>query len=126
MVALSMDETLSTAGHLVVGIARDEVTAIRMAAASRPDLALVDLKLARNASGAAVARELRDRYGIPCVFVSSTPRDCQKVGLQIGVLGCLSKPFAPDELIEAVDVASAILQKQNPDRVPSNGSCIFL
>jgi DNA-binding response OmpR family regulator len=126
MVALSMDETLSEAGHLIVGLAREEVGAMRIAAATRPDLALVDLKLARRASGAVVARHLRERHGIPCVFVSGSPGDCQKIGIQIGVLGCLAKPFAPDELVEAVDVASTILQKQNPERVPPNMQLYFL
>lgn len=126
MVALSMDESLSEAGHVVVGLAREEVGAMRVAAATRPDLALVDLKLARHASGAVVARHLRERHGIPCVFVSGNPGDCQKVGMQIGVLGCLAKPFTPDELADAVDVASTILQKQNPERVPPNMQLYYL
>lgn len=126
MVALTMDEMLREAGHLVVGLARDEVGAMQVAAAARPDLALVDLKLARRASGAVVARHLRERHGIPCVFVSGSPGDCQRIGIQIGALGCLAKPFSPEELIDAVDVAATILQKQYPERVPPNMQLYFL
>jgi DNA-binding response OmpR family regulator len=126
MVALSMDETLSEAGHVIVGLAREEVGAMRVAAATRPDLALIDLKLARRASGALVAQHLRERHDIPCVFVSGNPGDCQKVGVHIGVLACLAKPFTPEELVDAVDVASMLLQKQNPERVPANMQLYYL
>lgn len=120
MLALSMEETLSELGHLIVGLARDPAAAFRIAAASKPDLALVDLQLARGASGAEVARHLRQRYSIPAVFVSGNPGDCKKVGFHIGALGCLAKPFTPDELADAVDAAFMVLQKQHPERLPPN------
>ena len=47
MLALSMDEWLTEVGHIVVGLARDPATAFRIAQQARPDLALVDLQLAR-------------------------------------------------------------------------------
>jgi DNA-binding response OmpR family regulator len=120
MVALSMDEALSDVGHIVVGLARDPAAAFRIVKESRPDLALVDLRLARDTSGAEVARHLRDRYGVPAVFVSGNPGDCKKVGFHIGALGCLAKPFTPDELVEAVGVAYRMTQQQSPERVPVN------
>ena len=120
MLALSMDEWLTEVGHIVVGLARDPATAFRIAQLARPDLALVDLKLARDTSGAEVARHLRKRYGVPAVFVSGSPGDCKKIGFNIGALGCLAKPFAPDELVEAIDVAYRILQHESPERMPSN------
>jgi DNA-binding response OmpR family regulator len=120
MLALSMDEALSEAGHIVVGLARDPTAAFWIAKNSGPDLALVDLTLARETSGAEVARHLRKRFGVPAIFVSGSPGDCKKVGFKIGVLGCLAKPFTPDELVRAVDVAFTITQRQNPERVPPN------
>lgn len=120
LVALSMDDTLSEAGHFVTGLARDELVAMGLAGTTRPDLALVDMTLARGGSGAAVVRHLRKRYGVPSIFVSGNPGSCHQVGFQIGALGCLSKPFSPDELVEAVEAAATILRKGSPQQVPPN------
>lgn len=120
MLALSMDDALTAVGHIVVGLARDPATAFRIARDSRPDLALVDLTLARQTSGADVARHLLKRHGVPAIFVSGSPGDCKKVGFRIGALGCLAKPFMADDLVKAVDVAFRIIQQQQPERVPPN------
>ena len=125
LVALSMGDTLSEAGHIVVGCAREEGMAMQLADSARPQLALVDLKLARGESGAVVAWRLRQKFGIATVFVSGSPRDCATVGFQSGALGCLRKPFKPDELIDAVDTAAAIIRRQDPTRIPSNMELYF-
>lgn len=119
IIAFSMDDALSSAGHTVVGIARDEDTAAFLAAAYHPDLALVDLRLARGSSGATAAQLLRERHGIPSIFVSGNPLDCRKVSSHVGVLGCLSKPFNDEELKEAVTVAETILAGQSPAHLPN-------
>jgi two-component system, response regulator PdtaR len=120
ILALSMDEALSDSGHEVVGLARDIAGATKIAAAEKPQLALIDLKLARGASGALLAQYLRERFGIPAIFVSGNPADCKAAGIHGGVLGCLAKPFFPDQLVDAVEVASTMLRRQHPTRVPPN------
>lgn len=120
IIAFSMDDALSKAGYSVVGIARDSETAVRLADQLRPDLALVDLNLARGTSGATVARRLRELYAIPSIFVSGNPLDCRKVSGSLGAFGCLSKPFKDDDLIGAVEVARAVLGGQSPVTVPEN------
>lgn len=120
IIAFSMDDILSSAGHSVVGIARDSDTAVQLAGKLRPDLALVDLNLARGTSGATVARLLRELYGIPSIFVSGNPLDCRKARGYLDVFGCLSKPFKDDDLIGAVDVARAVIGGQPPTMMPEN------
>jgi two-component system, response regulator PdtaR len=46
IVAEAMSQFLENAGHEVVGIARDEVSAICETVAERPDLVLMDIRLA--------------------------------------------------------------------------------
>ncbi len=118
IVAFSIDDALTANGQTVVGIARDEPTAMLLAEQYRPDLALVDFSLARGSSGASVVQNLRERYGIPAIFVSGSPIDCRRVSSQIGVLGCLSKPFQDDELIESIAVAESLLGGTPPMRLP--------
>lgn len=118
IVAFSIDDALTAGGQTVVGIARDEPTAMLLAEQYRPDLALVDLSLAHGSSGASVAQNLRERYGIPAIFVSGFPVDCRKISSRIGALGCLRKPFDDDELIESIAVAEAVLGGEPPQRLP--------
>ena len=116
IIALEIDAILTDTGHSVVGIARDVATALAIAAAQRPDLALVDLNLANTASGAIAARHLLEMYGVPVIFVSGNPTDCRRVGLQAGALGCLSKPFNDAELVQAIATARALIAGQPLDR----------
>lgn len=118
IIAFTMDDALTAAGHVVVGIARDEEAAEILAAECRPDLALVDLRLADGASGATAARLLRERHGIPSIFVSGNPLDCRQVSGGLGVLGCLSKPFNDDDLKEAVTAAESLMAGQSPAYLP--------
>jgi DNA-binding response OmpR family regulator len=118
IVAFSIDDALTAAGQRVIGIARDETTAISLAEQFHPELALVDLNLARGSSGASVAQNLRENYGVPTIFVSGFPTDCRKVSSHIGVLGCLSKPFEDEDLIGSIAVAEAVLGGHAPGALP--------
>lgn len=118
LIAFGMGEALHEAGHTVSGYARDEHSAVRMATIDKPDLALVDLHLARGTSGATVARLLRQRHGIPSIYVSGNPVECHTVGRMAGGFGCLAKPFNDGDLVEAVAVVEAVMKGQYPRVVP--------
>lgn len=118
VIALAIDAVLTDFGHTIVGIARDVATALALAAAERPHLALVDLTLANNTSGAVAARHLLEMYGVPAIFVSGNPKTCRTIGMQAGALGCLSKPFKDAELLQTVATAQAILAGLPPDATP--------
>lgn len=110
LLAFRMDDVLSSAGHSVVGFGWDEQSALQIAAITEPHLALVDLQLVKDTSGASVARQLDDRFGIPAIFVSGSPERCRALAQEAGVLGCLAKPFSDDELIAAVAAVENFIQ----------------
>jgi two-component system, response regulator PdtaR len=87
---------------------------IEVAAKHKPQLALVDLHLAANSSGAVVVRLLRDLYGVPSIFVSAFPDNCRQMLKISGALGCLSKPFTDDELLGALSVARRLVDGVSP------------
>lgn len=118
MFAFAIDDALATAGHEVVGFARDEHAALDLAGVKRPDLALVDLRLARDTSGANAARLMRERYGIPSIFVSSSPEECRREAKESGALGCLSKPFMDRDLVSVVAIAEQITAGRESDLRP--------
>ena len=113
LVALEMEDHLTSAGHEVVGSADTLEEAIALIEETRPDLALVDVQLAEGSSGLDVVRELTAR-GIPCVFATGNcPGERRD-----DALGCLHKPFSHIQLVGAVGAATSVLNGDKPSDLP--------
>src|SRR5262249_45692727 len=69
--ALDMERVVQTLGHEVVGPAATADKAIELAGTMRPNLVLMDIRLANNGDGVATAIEIRERFDIPSLFVSA-------------------------------------------------------
>ncbi len=118
LVALEIESFLIAAGHAVVGVAEDPVDAAELAQRTepRPDLALVDMRLANGASGLQVATDFA-ALGIAVLFVTGNCPAERGRGLAVG---CLHKPFTEGELLASVAAAEAVLRrKPMPRRLPS-------
>src|SRR4051812_17679405 len=87
--------------YRVVAIADDADNAIAAAEYHNPDLALVDLHLARGSTGFSVAVRLSD-FEVPCFFVSGKAPSFPMPDL---ALGCLMKPFTAEEVHRALGLA---------------------
>jgi CheY-like chemotaxis protein len=90
----------------VTAIASDLSTALAAAEAQLPDLALVDLQLANATSGYSVAAKLHDA-GVACLFTTGMAPPFPLPDL---ALGCLEKPFAEEDLMQALREAEDILR----------------
>lgn len=97
-------------GYRVSGFADDVASARAEVLRERPDLALVDIQLARGASGFDVAAELQ-AIGIACLFMTGNPPDRPRPELTIG---CLSKPFSDDALMRALEAGREIIEGTRP------------
>jgi two-component system, response regulator PdtaR len=104
--------------YRVVAIADDADNAIAAADHHNPDLALVDLKLARGSTGFSVAVRLSD-FEVPCLFVSGKAPDFPMPDL---ALGCLMKPFTAEEVHRALNLAEDKLRGRETvrPRIPQN------
>ncbi len=103
LIALDIVGLLEDLGHEVVAEAADAVTAWEMAADGRPDLALVDIRLARNTDGGKLARKLYDQLGVRSLFVSgSITDDFRKAMAAINPIGFLGKPLTRRTLGDAL------------------------
>jgi DNA-binding NarL/FixJ family response regulator len=104
--------------YRVVAIAEDQMGAVDAAELARPDLALVDLQLARGSTGFAVAVRLND-FDIPCLFVSGKAPAFPMPDL---ALGCLMKPFTGDDVYRALAMAEDMMRGRETVRpkVPHN------
>ena len=87
--------------YRVVATADDADSAIAAAEQHDPDIALVDLHLARGSTGFSVAVRLGD-FDVPCLFVSGKAPTFPMPDL---ALGCLMKPFTADEVHRSLNMA---------------------
>lgn len=102
---MEIESMLSMAEHDLTGQADDLATAIAAVDSKRPDLALVDIKLARCCSGLDVTAALKTR-GVPVIF--ATGNRMRDRGNDLA-LGCLHKPFAGQTKAVALAAAAALL-----------------
>ena len=92
--------------YRVIGIADDADSAIAAAEAHDPDIALLDLHLARGTTGFSVAVKLADLH-VPCLFVSGKAPSFPMPDL---ALGCLMKPFTAEEVHRSLAMAEDLLR----------------
>ena len=73
--------------------------AIAMAASTRPDLVVLDLRLP-DVPGEEVAREIRATSSVPIVMLTAKAAEEDRIrGLELGADDYLTKPFSPRELV---------------------------
>ena len=104
--------------YRVVGMAEELTGALEMAAAEQPDLALVDLRLARGSTGFSVAVRLND-MGVPCLFVTGRAPGFAMPDL---ALGLLLKPFTGNDVHRALALAEDVMRGRETlrPRLPRN------
>jgi two-component system, response regulator PdtaR len=106
LIAMECEWILRNAGHEVVGTAADEQQALSLAESARPDLVLMDIRLARSGDGIEVAKSILSRWGIRSLFVSAHgDRNTQSRARTIEPVGWLTKPYTAGMLIDAVEEA---------------------
>ncbi|MGC5021532.1 response regulator [Micromonospora sp. DT47] len=94
---------LTEAGHLVVATSGEGRQAVRVAAAARPDVVVLDLQLP-DVSGVEVIRGLRAALPEVRVLMLSASGEQQSVldAVKAGATGYLVKSAAPAEFLDAV------------------------
>lgn len=106
LIALDMVSLLEDLGHEVIAEAADALTAWELAEDDKPDVALVDIRLARNTDGGQLALKLYDQLGIRSLFVSgSITDDFRSAMAGINPIGFLGKPVTHRTLSEALSDA---------------------
>lgn len=108
VVALYLESLLTGWGYEVVATMASGEDAVGFAAASPPDLVLMDIKLRGEMDGVAAAREISATHDLPIVFLTAFSDDItvQQVG-SAGAYGFVRKPFDDRDLRIAVEIALA-------------------
>jgi DNA-binding response OmpR family regulator len=103
-IVVSLEFLLRNAGHEVT-VARDGEEALRLVAAARPDLIVLDIMLP-SVSGFEVCRGIREdpaTRGIRVLMLTARGRESEmQKGMAAGADAYMTKPFSTKELMEVV------------------------
>jgi two-component system, response regulator PdtaR len=105
--AMHLEMLVVELGHEVCAVAASARDAVVYASTHRADVALMDIRLARQSSGVDAARELHARYGLRCIFLSGNLDEATRNA----VLSCepvafVGKPILPVQLQRALQKAA--------------------
>jgi DNA-binding NarL/FixJ family response regulator len=90
----------------VVGPAATAEGAIELARKVRPNLVLMDIRLANDSDGVEAAIEIRERFDIPSLFVSAHGDPIMRNRAAAArPAGFIEKPFSPESLTLAIEAA---------------------
>lgn len=104
--AWSIQEFLEQSEHIVVASVASGSTAVQTAAEVRPDLVVMDIYLEGEIDGITAATEIRERFGIPVIYLTANTED-QTLQRAIATepFGYLVKPFNKVELYTTISIA---------------------
>ena len=101
-----LESYLTLLGYHVVGIVDNGEDALRVAATSKPDLALLDIEIHGKMDGFDVAERFAREFDIPVVFLTGRGDDTTLDRVrQSGSFGYLLKPFRLEELKATIELA---------------------
>lgn len=106
IVAKNLQDRLENMGYVVTAIASSGEEAIEKATQTQPDLILMDIKLEGDVDGIEVAQYIRDRFGIPVVYLTAyATEDILQRAKITEPFGYILKPFEIKELHATIEMA---------------------
>jgi DNA-binding NarL/FixJ family response regulator len=100
LIAMELEYRLMEAGIEVVGTAITAEEAIAIAKSEKPDLAIMDIRLAGRRDGVDAAIELYSTLGIRSIFASAhADTDTRSRAAPASPIGWLQKPYQAEELL---------------------------
>jgi two-component system, response regulator PdtaR len=107
LIRMDLRSIIEKAGYEICGEARDGEEAVELASSSRPDLAILDVKMPRL-DGIEAARRILAERPIPIVMLTAYGQDeLVSRAVEAGVFGYLVKPFRESDLVPAIQAARA-------------------
>ena len=107
MLADFAEEILVAHGYEVIGIARTVTKAILLAQDAKPDLVVLDLRLADGGLGTEVAAQL-PRFSRPGILYVTGNMSQLALTAADGD-ACLSKPYRPADLIRSLQIVTELV-----------------
>ncbi|MWB97053.1 response regulator [Agromyces seonyuensis] len=111
LIRLDIVEILRDAGFEVVGEAGDGETAVQLATELRPDLVIMDVRMPQL-DGIEAAKRLSEKHIAPVVLLTAfSQKELVERASEAGALAYVVKPFTPNDLLPAIEIALARYQQ---------------
>lgn len=105
IVALEIKYRLTKLGYSVTGTASSGKRALELTEETKPDVILMDIKLKGSMNGLEVATQIRDRFGIPSIFLTAFSDDSTIKQMEnVFNYERLQKPFEVIDLDNAIKI----------------------
>jgi response regulator NasT len=112
LIRMDIVASLEEAGLVVVGQAADGEEAVALATEHDPDLVVMDIKMPKM-DGISAAEKIA-ALKIPVVLLTAfSQRELVERAAEAGALAYVVKPFTPNDLIPAIDIALTRYQQIN-------------
>ncbi len=105
LIAMDLEEIVTSLGHSLVGVARTRDEAARIVARRKPQLVLSDIQLADGSSGIDAVNDILKDQDVPVIFITAFPERLL-TGLRPEPTFLITKPFSP-EMVKAL-IAQAL------------------
>ena len=103
LIRLDLSEMLREAGYEVIAEAADGEEAIELAEKTKPDLAILDVKMPKL-DGISAAEKIA-KICPTLMLTAFSQRDLVERARDAGVMGYVVKPFTIDDLLPAIEIA---------------------
>lgn len=118
ILAMNLKENLEWLGYTVVDIVDYGETAIEKATELRPDLVLMDIKLAGKIDGIQAAKEIWNCLKIPSIYVTAySDKSTVERATVTFTFGYILKPVSKEDLYVAIQTALNILKHKQAEIV---------
>lgn len=115
--ALHLREYLQKLGYTIIAVAGSGEQALLIVEQSRPDLVLMDVRLAGALSGTQTAKIIYERFRIPVVYITAHNDDATLEEMNTtGGYGLLTKPIRKVDLHPVIQLAISRHEKELQER----------
>lgn len=118
IVAMGIKKMLKSLGYTVTGVASSGEDAISKAESTFPDVVLMDIMLKGDIDGVEAAKEIRERFDIPVVYLTAySDNNILERAKRTEPFGYIIKPFDEKDLYSNIEVALHRCRKEreNPE-----------
>jgi CheY-like chemotaxis protein len=114
MMADMLDEILTDSGYEVCGVARTVGKAVELGKRHKPDLAVLDLRLAEGGVGTEIAAQLNRNGQMGVLYASG---NAGEMGLtKADGNACIGKPYRPEDVVRALKIVEEIVSTGEASR----------
>ena len=99
IIGMDIEHRVRRLGYEVTGVADTAEEAIELAADTKPDIALMDIRLRGDIDGIDTARMLKEQFSLPVIFITAySDLKMRSRALDLNPLGYIVKPIREVEL----------------------------